>query len=518
MARQPTRRLFLQAAATAGTVFGLGDLAALGPLGPASADEARVTPDLVRFGPDMEPVVRLVEETPEDRCVAVMVEQLRKGLPYRRFLAALYLAAIRAAKWHGEIHGYDHNAYVVHSAYQLALDLPAGEQLLPAFYALNNFKVMQKVYPNRKGTPELTGTPPAAEKALDELHAAMKEWDPDRAERAVVALARSRGSSEVLEPLWHYACRTWGFIGHMAILVANSARLLETIGWQHAEHVLRYVAEGLAGWGKEHAGHPDVRPYWANLPRVEKAAGRLPGDWAEGEGEAGLTKDLVALLRDGKGDEACELAVKRLTDGKARAGAVWDAVHLTAGELVLSSKPHNAVRPVNSSALHATTAANALRYAFRASGKEDTRLLLTLQAVAWMDLYRRGIAKGNHLADPVDITALTGAELPDKPEAAIDEILATRTARPHEAGRLAFAFAQRHRPEPLLRAARRLLPGKSSGDPHDLKFPVAVFEDLDLISQHWRPHLLAAAVCSCWGSDRPDNPRMEQVREAVRQR
>src|SRR5262249_24268485 len=146
----------------------------------------------------------------------------------------------------------------------------------------------------------------------------------------------------------------------------------------------------------------------------------------------------------------------------------WDAVHLAAGELVLSSKTHAAHRPVNSSALHSNTATNALHYAFRASGQDDTRLLLALQAVAWMDLYRKGIVRGKHLAARTDTRALTGRELPDKPEAAVDEILAPRTDKPHEAARLAFAFAKRHRPELLLRPARRLLPLKSSGDPHDI--------------------------------------------------
>jgi hypothetical protein len=513
MAPEQTRRHFLQTGAIAGTALGLGTFAALGP---ANADEAKVTPDLVRFGPDIEPVVRLIERTPQDQCVAAVVEQLRKGLPYRHFLAALYLAAIRAARWHGDgIHGYDHSAYVVHSAYQLSLDLPAGEQLLPAFYALTGFKGGQKAYPNKKGTPELTGKLPAADKALDELHTALREWDSERAERAIVALARSKGSAEVLEPLWHYAGRDWGFIGHMAILVANSCRLLETIGWQHAEHVLRYVVQGLAGWGPGHAHHPDVQPYWANLQRIEKVIRRLPGNWAEDQGNAGLTRDLLTLLREGKGGEACDLAVRHLTDGTVRAGAVWDAVHLAAGELVLSSKPHNAWRPINSAALHSNTAANALHYAFRASDKEDTRLLLTLQAVAWLNLYRQGIIRGKCLVRPVDITALTGAELPERPEAAIDTILATRTAQPHEAARLAFAFAQRYRPEPLLRAARRLMPVKSSGDPHDIKFPVAIFEDLDLASPGWRPHLVAAASFSFWGSERPDLPVMQKVREAV---
>jgi hypothetical protein len=302
----------------------------------------------------------------------------------------------------------------------------------------------------------------------------------------------------------------------MAILVANSCRLLETIGWQHAEHVLRYVVQGLAGWGPEHAHHADVQPYCANVQHVEKAVRRLPGNWAEDQGNAGLTKDLLNLLREGKGNEACNLTVRQLTDGTARAGAVWDAVHLAAGELVLSSKPHNAWRPINSAALHSNTAANALHYAFRASGKEDTRLLLTLQAVAWLDLFRKGVIAGKCLVRPVDITALTGAQLPEQSEAAIDAILATRTAQPHEAARLAFAFAQRHRPKPLLRAASRLIPVKSSGDPHDLKFPVALFEDLDLVSPGWRPQLLAAAAFSFWGSERPDLPVMQQVREAVR--
>jgi hypothetical protein len=60
------------------------------------------------------------------------------------------------------------------------------------------------------------------------------------------------------------------------------------------------------------------------------------------------------------------------------------------------------------------------------------------------------------------------------------------------------------------------MPVKSSGDPHDIKFPVAIFEDLDLVSPGWRPHLLAAAAFSFWGSERPDLPAMQQVREAIR--
>ena len=58
MSFQPMRRHFLQCAATAGAAFGLGEWARLLPISPATAAEAKVTPDLVRFSPDIEPVVR----------------------------------------------------------------------------------------------------------------------------------------------------------------------------------------------------------------------------------------------------------------------------------------------------------------------------------------------------------------------------------------------------------------------------------------------------------------------------
>src|SRR5262245_23743023 len=178
MPRRPNRRHFLQTAATAGTALGLGEWAALGPLGPAGADEARVTPDLLRFGPDIEPVVRLIEETPRGNCIAMMIEQLRGGLPYRGFLAALYLANIRTAV-------VNHPLAVLHSTNQLTLDAPVHERLLPTFWALDSFKFHQARGNDPEFTPKLTryaGSLPAAEHAEDELHAAMREYDGDRAE------------------------------------------------------------------------------------------------------------------------------------------------------------------------------------------------------------------------------------------------------------------------------------------------------------------------------------------------
>jgi hypothetical protein len=210
------------------------------------------------------------------------------------------------------------------------------------------------------------------------------------------------------------------------------------------------------------------------------------------------------------------LAVDQLVSGKASARAIWDAVHLAAGELMLASRFAAERTQRNGDALHANTAANALHYCYRTSTSPETRLLLTLQAVAWMQKYRQLIQGKRLLDESLDITRLDAAAAPESLPAATDEILATRTANPSQAARLAYAVGQRTGgAEHLIHAARGLLPLKASGDPHDIKFPVAILEDLDLVSPAWRPHLLAAATYSFWGSDRPDNLVMQQVREAV---
>jgi hypothetical protein len=71
---KPTRRQVLRTAAGA-AALGLPDLPLLGGLAAFSAEPP---PDKIRFGPDLEPVVRLIEETPRDRCVAVFLDQLRR--------------------------------------------------------------------------------------------------------------------------------------------------------------------------------------------------------------------------------------------------------------------------------------------------------------------------------------------------------------------------------------------------------------------------------------------------------
>ena len=108
--------------------------------------------------------------------------------------------------------------------------------------------------------------------------AAMESWDIERAERAVVSLARSRSAGEIFAMLWRYGARDYRNIGHKAIFVANTFRTLQIIGWQHAEPVLRSLILGLLDFNKEQQMNGYAlgdQCYPANLERVKDSFPRL---------------------------------------------------------------------------------------------------------------------------------------------------------------------------------------------------------------------------------------------------
>src|SRR4051794_7592808 len=89
------RRRFLKTAAGAGALAAVGDLSFLQNLQPVSAEEAQVRPEHVRFRPEMEPLVRLLEETPRNQLLERVAERIRHGTSYQQLLGALMLAGVK---------------------------------------------------------------------------------------------------------------------------------------------------------------------------------------------------------------------------------------------------------------------------------------------------------------------------------------------------------------------------------------------------------------------------------------
>ncbi len=482
---------------------------------------AEPVPDKVQFGPEIEPIVRLIEETPRERCVPVFIDQLRRGLPYRRFLAAAFYACVRKQHSH-------HDVYKIHSVHQVSLDVRPEERLLPLFWAINGFKQRQEDFPGQSLT-ELKGPFPSAENAAAEFRDAMQTADLDRAEPALVVLARNLGTRQSMEQLWLFGCKNGHAGGHGAISVANCFRALEAIGWQQAESVLRFVVQDLffLGYMKPDAYFP------SNVARSDQHLNHLPPGWAGGSADSGATRELFALLRGGQANAACELAVKQLL-GNAGAQAIWDAVHLTTAELMVR---HSSGWGLASRPLHSNTSTNALHYAFRTCTSARTRLVVLLQAVAWAADKTGSELAGQSLRD-LRIAELAGESVPPSSEDAVTEIFALLPARNYHwdsktkravltygeredadrACRKVFALAS-ERPEavpPFVQAAHSWLCRKASNDHHEYKFLAAILEDATLVSAYCQPQLLAASVHYFHGNRSPDNPVILQARDALR--
>src|SRR5580704_17103040 len=141
--------------------------------------------------------------------------------------------------------------------------------------------------------PVEEGHLPGAGQAAQRFRDAMDNWDESGAERADAALTRTAGANEIYEMFWRYGARDFRDIGHKAIFVANSYRTLQTIGWRHAEPILRSLAFALLehddGNPAQRDGEPD-RPGRENLRR----ATRIRGDWQRGRITPEATTDFLA--------------------------------------------------------------------------------------------------------------------------------------------------------------------------------------------------------------------------------
>src|SRR5262249_12017797 len=125
-----------------GLGMGLGGWELLREITPARAADMKVGPGAVRFRPEIEPVVRWIEETPQDSALEVAVGHLKDGLSYRDLLSGLFLAGIRNIKPRPVGFKF-HAVMVMNSAHLLGQTAAAPDRLLPMLWALDNFKKSQ---------------------------------------------------------------------------------------------------------------------------------------------------------------------------------------------------------------------------------------------------------------------------------------------------------------------------------------------------------------------------------------
>jgi hypothetical protein len=498
-----SRRQFVKNSIATGALLGVGDLSFLSRLPRVSAAEAAVSTSVVQFRPEIEPLVRFLEDTPRERLLEEVAGRIRRGLPYRDILAALLLAGVRNIK--PQPVGFKfHSVLVVNSAHLASLASPDSDRWLPIFWALDYFKSAQ-AEDVREGdwtmaAPDDSKVPSSA-KARLAFRQAMDAWDEPAADAAVIGLARTAGAQEIFEIFCRYGARDFREIGHKAIYVANSWRTLQAIGWQHAEPVLRSLTLGLLDrTGDPNPAKADLqadRPWRHN----QSLAGKIRPEWLDGQLSSSASTELLQALRHASPEEASAKVVVLLNRGVAPQ-SVWDALFAAAGELLM--------RRPGILSLHAVTSTNALHFAFQNSSQDETRRLLLLQNASFLTMFR---GDGNRLKK-VHLDELEPSN--DKASApSIDEIFEEISRDRFKAASQTFAWLKGNNdPGEFITAARRLIFLKGNNS-HDYKFSSAALEDYYHVSPEWRERYLAASVFNLRGTGDTDNQLVKRTRAAL---
>lgn len=501
----------MRTGAVAGAAIGLGELGFLTRLGTVSAAEAKLEPNVVRLRPEIEPLVRLLEETPRERLLEEVAHRIQRGLSYQQVLAALLLAGVKNVEPRPSVGHKFHGVLVVNSAHLASMASPPEHRWLPIFWALDYYKSTEQRDVEERdwtmSTVDESAVPPA-HKARAAFVDAMDNWDEPAADAAVAGLARTAGANEIYEQFFRYGMRDFRSIGHKAIYVANSCRTLQCIGWQHAEPVLRSLAYALL----MHEGdNPAKRDDPADTPfrHNEKLAKEIRAEWQDGKIDRGATNEMLETMRTASNKDASAAVVELLNRGIAPQ-SVWDALHVAAGELLM--------RQPGIVALHAVTSTNALHYAYQASANDDTRKMLLLQNAAFVAMFRdamgeRGGIQKRSIAD-------LAADKDTKPDdIRVDRIFAELRGEPLSAARDLLAYLQRPSADAAtakeVMATARMLVFLKGDDAHDYKFSSAILEDYYHVSPEWRNQCLAANSFMLPSSGDQDNQLVERTRAAL---
>jgi hypothetical protein len=501
----PNRRRFVSNISTASTMAALA-----GPNGwlrSAGANELQLPSGSVRFSDDVEPLVRWLETTPKEKVVAGFVEKIQSGIPYYRLLASVFLAGIRNVQPRPSVGFKFHTVLVVHAAHQASLAASNRDRWLPLLWAADYFKRAQD--DDAKQGDWTMQSPANIEKqssasALRGLTEAFERWDVEAADRYAVAAARHCSHGQLLELFAKYGCRDFRDIGHKAIYVAGAFRLLDTIGREHTEPIVRSLAYALLnhGTGANPSGldlAPD-RPGKENWERSEKQSDA----WMTSDVNGTHTQAVLDSLREDSESSICNSVHQRM-QRDTNWQSVYDALFVASSELVLRQ---NGIVP-----LHAVTSTNAIHYLFRTVKEERLQWWLLLQNCAFVSLLRDAAKDRDKMRDiKIDtLTSNTDVPMPVELGAVFQNLGRDRDL----ASRQVYTYLQQSKsPGDLFASARNHVFSKGN-DSHDYKFSSAILEDYTNVSPAWRNLYLSGCAQMLHGDSAPDTKLFQRVRELL---
>jgi hypothetical protein len=359
-------------------------------LAPAFALDA---PEPLDFG-SLEPLVRLMQETPADKLLNVLVGKLKSGADLRRLVAAGALANART--FGGEDYVGFHTMMALAPSLHMARELPEALQPLPVFKVLyRNTNRIQEKGGRKEEVLHAVKPTPLGEGRLgaEAVREAVHRKSVDEAERLLATLTE-RGASVALNELL-YTVQDETEV-HRVVLPYRAWDLLDLIGQEHAHTLLRqsirYCVKAESG------SHNDTaRALLPKLLEDYKLLDRSPGTRAADD--QWVDQMSLAIFKSTP-EQAAEAVAAALAEGFS-AAAVGEAISLAANQLVLRDlgrkpseesigKPPGSVHG-DGIGVHASDSACAWRNLARVSNSRNTFACLILGAYqAALDRKARG--------------------------------------------------------------------------------------------------------------------------------
>jgi hypothetical protein len=362
--------------------LGAGLAEALG----VSEARADAGPDALSFG-SLEPLVGLMQDTPPDALLPLLVERLQSGTEVRELVAAGALANART--FGGEDYIGYHAFMALAPAYHMSRELPAERRALPVLKVLYRNAAQIQSKGGRKGEvlhPVEDAALPAGDPG-ERLRQAERGQDMEGAEKTFAALAR-RSPKEAFDALQLIVQDELDV--HRVVLAYRAWAMLDLAGKEHAHTMLRQSVRYCVSVEREHVkrGHPEPQ-IRTLLPRVldqHRLLERRPG---QRRVDDAWVERLSQTLMTSTPEQAADAVAAALAEG-IDPEAVGEALALAANQQVLRDpgrtqaqvqpgKPLGSVHG-DSIGVHASDAVNAWRNI--AAATQGRNLMVSLVAAA----------------------------------------------------------------------------------------------------------------------------------------
>ncbi len=379
-----TRRAFLADVGRGALIASLGPAVA-GNLGLSAGAEVLQERATLEFGP-LEPLVRLLQETPADRVLPVIVRHLRDGVDLRTWVAAGALANART--FGGEDYVGFHTLMALSPAYHMAMESPAELRALPVLKVLyrNTQRIQERGGRRAEVLHPVEGAPiPEGRPAGQVLQEAVRRKDIQAAEQ--VFATASRGSPEAAFNHLLMAVQDHTEV-HRVVLPYRAWDLLGIIGKEQAHTLLRQSVRYCVN------AEPAQRAVAADEPRAilprlleeHHLLEREPGTRAL---DAAAVSEIADTIFVSTPAQAAGAVASALAEGIAP-GALGEAITLAANQLILrdagrtarEEQPGKVIGSVHGDSIgvHAMDSANAWRNMARMATPRNTVACLILGA------------------------------------------------------------------------------------------------------------------------------------------